>query len=98
MNRIHRLIFTLAILVGGLPGAPNAGAQSSTPLYLNEIMASNGATIQDEDRENPEWIEIYYDGGEPLSLELFGLTDDPDEPFQWIFPDTTIHPGEYMLI
>ncbi len=98
MNRIHRLIFTLAILVGGLPGAPNAGAQSSTPLYLNEIMASNGATIQDEDGDNPDWIEIYYDGEEPLSLELFGLTDDPDEPFQWFFPDTTIHPGEYMLI
>lgn len=98
MNWIKRLVFTLLIGVGCLFNAFCAEVQSATPLFLNEIMASNGSVIIDEDGDHTDWIEIYYDGEEPLSLELFGLTDDPDEPFQWIFPDTTIYPGEYMMI
>jgi hypothetical protein len=75
-----------------------AATSSEIPLFLNEIMASNGSTIYDEDGDRPDWIELYYDGDEPLSLHLFGLSDDPDRPFRWLFPDTTIHPGEFMLI
>jgi hypothetical protein len=71
---------------------------SDFPLFFNEIMASNGSTIHDEEGDRPDWIELYYDGHEPLSLHLFGLSDDPDEPFKWMFPDTTIHPGEFLLI
>lgn len=75
-----------------------AGHASAQDLFLNEIMASNGSTNHDEDGDYEDWIELYYDGDEPLSLKSFGLTDDPEERFQWMFPDTTIHPGEYMLI
>ena len=79
-------------------GNPNGVVSSDVPLFFNEIMASNGSTIYDEDGDRPDWIELYYDGEEPLSLHLFGLSDDPDEPFQWLFPDTTIHPGEFIIV
>ncbi len=75
-----------------------ATSRQNTLLFFNEIMASNGSTIEDEDGDRPDWIELYYDGDKPLSLHLFGLSDDPDEPFKWMFPDTTIHPGEYLLV
>ena len=73
-------------------------SQNNTLLFFNEIMASNGSTIEDEDGDRPDWIELYYSGNKPISLHLFGLSDDPDEPFKWMFPDTTIHPGEYLLV
>ena len=83
---------------GRIHNGVDAGSDPVTSLYLNEIMASNATTIYDEDGDNPDWIEIYYEGDEPISLRFFGLSDDPDKPFQWHFPDTTIHPGEYMLV
>ncbi len=61
-------------------------------------MASNNATIADEDGDYPDWIEIYNFGDEPINLSGFGLSDDYDNPFRWVLPDTTIGAGEFMLI
>jgi len=61
-------------------------------------MASNNATIADEDGDYPDWIEIYNSGDEPVNLSGFGLSDDYDNPFRWVFPDTTIGAGEFMLV
>ncbi|MDG5766186.1 CotH kinase family protein [Balneolales bacterium ANBcel1] len=81
------------------PNHPEKNRQTeSPPLFLNEIMASNGSSIEDEDGDSSDWIELYYDGEEPLSLHYVGLTDDPSKRFQWMFPDTVIHPGEYLLV
>ena len=71
------------------------GAQE---LYLNEVMASNDSVISDEDGDFQDWIEIYYNGNEPLNLSEFGLSDNEDTPFKWIFPDITIQPDEFLLI
>ena len=67
-------------------------------LFINEVMSSNSSTISDEDGDTEDWIEIYYMGNEPLNLEGFGLSDDYDLPFRWVFPDITIQPGQFLLI
>jgi hypothetical protein len=81
----------LAIFAANVPAA-------GQELYLNEIMSSNSQTITDEDGDAEDWIEIYYDGDQPLNLEGYGLSDDYERPFRWVFPDVTIQPGEFMLI
>ncbi|TVR36589.1 MAG: hypothetical protein EA390_00565, partial [Balneolaceae bacterium] len=73
-------------------------ALAAQNLHLNEIMSSNVTFIADEDGDFEDWIEIYNSGTEPLNLEGYGLSDDYDRPFRWVFPDTTIQPGEFMLI
>ncbi|REL38132.1 T9SS C-terminal target domain-containing protein [Rhodohalobacter sp. SW132] len=83
------LVFTMALLPLEI---------TAQQLYLNEIVASNGSGIADEDGDNEDWIEIYYAGDEPLNLEGFGLSDDYDRPFRWEFPDVTIQPGEFLVI
>jgi len=83
------LIGILIILPAGL---------SAQQLYLNEVMASNGSSITDEDGDNEDWIELYYAGDEPLNLEGFGLSDDYGRPFRWEFPDVTAQPGEFLLV
>jgi hypothetical protein len=67
-------------------------------VVLNEIMSSNSTTITDEDGIYSDWIEILNTGTGTVPLEGYGLSDDPEDPFRWIFPDVTLGPEEYLLI
>lgn len=70
----------------------------SRQVALNEIMASNSSTILDEDGHYSDWIEIFNTGSEPVNIGGYGLSDDYENPFGWVFPDTTIGAGDFMLI
>ena len=70
----------------------------SQELAINEIMASNATTIADEDGDFEDWIELYNYGADAINLKGFGLSDDYDNPFRWIFPEIVIEPGEFLLI
>jgi hypothetical protein len=72
-----------------------AAAQS---IAINEIMASNSSTIADQDGDFEDWIELFNYGNEPVDLEGYGLSDDYDNPFKWVFPPVVIGPGEYLLV
>lgn len=67
-------------------------------IHLNEVMASNSTTIADEDGEFGDWIEIYNSGDLPLSLAGYGLSDNYNNPYKWVFPDTTLEAGAFILI
>ncbi|TVQ15658.1 MAG: T9SS C-terminal target domain-containing protein [Balneolaceae bacterium] len=67
-------------------------------LHLNEVMASNNATITDADGDAGDWIEITNSGEESLNLQDYGLSDDYSRPFRWRFPEITIQPGDFLLI
>jgi len=82
--------FLLALCITG------AGAPST--LVINEFMASNNETISDADGDYEDWIEILNTGSTPIRLAGYGLTDREGDFFRWVFPDTTIQPGEFMLI
>jgi hypothetical protein len=71
--------------------------QSQT-IVINEIMASNDTTIADEDGDFEDWIELINLGNDPVSLLGYGLTDKPDMPFKWVFPDKLLQPGEILLV
>jgi spore coat protein H len=70
---------------------------SSLMLAINEIMASNEATVADEAGEFEDWVEIYNYGTEPIYLGDLYLSDKADDPVKWKFPDLSIQPGEYLL-
>lgn len=76
----------------------NAGYVASQSVTINEVMASNASTIADEDGDFSDWIELFNHGQSAISLQGFGLTDDPEEPFKWIFPDTLMEPGQHLLV
>ncbi|MBR9921572.1 MAG: T9SS type A sorting domain-containing protein [Bacteroidetes bacterium] len=68
------------------------------PLYINELMASNDLTIQDEFGEYDDWLELYHDGDELLFIGGYFLTDDPTEPNKWSLPDVFMEPGEFLIL
>jgi len=71
---------------------------SQAQIAINEIMASNGTTIADEDGDFEDWIELFNYSNEPVNLSGFGLSDDYARPFRWVFPDVTIQTGEFLMV
>ena len=67
-------------------------------LVINEFMASNSTTIQDEGGAYPDWVEIYNTTNSPISMNGYFLTDDLAEKNKWAFPDTTIAAKGFLLI
>ena len=69
-------------------------------VVVNELLASNAATLADPDfGEFGDWIELYNASGETVDLGGAFLTDDVDEPMQWRIPDgTTLAPGAFLLV
>lgn len=68
-------------------------------LVINEFMASNDATIFDQDEEYDDWIELYNNGTESIDLGGYFLSDDAGSLDQWAFPEgTTIEPNEYLIV
>src|SRR5690606_32662758 len=48
-------------------------------LVINEIMASNVTTVVDQDGEYDDWLELYNNSTETLSLDNLYLSDDPTD-------------------
>jgi autotransporter-associated beta strand protein len=73
---------------------------SQPPLILiNEIMASNQATLADDDGDFSDWIELYNPGSAAVDLAGWGLSDSASTPFKWVFPSgTSIPPDTHLLV
>ncbi len=71
---------------------------ASAEVRINEFVASNGSTLADADGDFVDWIELRNFGESTVSLERWGLSDDPDRPFRWTFPEVELMPGGYLLV
>ncbi|SRX74386.1 hypothetical protein AEQU3_01364 [Aequorivita antarctica] len=68
-------------------------------LVINELMADNETIVTDQDGEYDDWIELYNNTNETLSLDGLYLSDDPTDLLQWEFPDgLTIAPDSYLIV
>ncbi len=81
-------------LAAALLSAPPARSQA----VLNEYLTANRTGVADEDGDLEDWFEIFNPG--PLDADLTGyrLTDDPDEPFKWTFPELVLPAGSHLLL
>ena len=68
-------------------------------LVINELMASNATTASDQDGEFDDWLELFNNSSETVSLDNLYLSDDPTDLLAWQFPaGITIAPGEYLIV
>jgi len=95
--KIIILFIVIALIIKFAPGINNDYIKSSK-LYISEIMASNSYTLEDEDGDYSDYIEIYNGYNYEVNLEGYYLSDDEFEPKKWIFPEIIIKPKEYLLI
>ncbi len=73
-------------------------APTEIDLFINEFMAINNFTIADPWGEFEDWIEIYNPGPDPVEMGGLFLSDDLDNPREWMFPDTLLEAGAFLLI
>lgn len=67
-------------------------------LVISEVMASNGLTVPDEDGNYYDYIEVQNIGDKEISLKGYGLSNNPDKPLKYQFPDIRLKPGEVALV
>jgi hypothetical protein len=67
-------------------------------LRLNEFLASNDTTLQDEFGDWDDWVELVNIGDAPAPLAGAFLSDNLDNPSKWALPDITLTPGEFLLV
>ncbi|MCD4697934.1 MAG: lamin tail domain-containing protein, partial [Bacteroidales bacterium] len=79
------------------PGSTNTPAPQVN-IVINEFLAGNETINTDEDGDYEDWIEIYNAGTQSVDLSGYTITDDDQEPTQWIFPAVTLDADSYLLL
>ncbi len=79
-----RALFSAAVLLA----APAAG-----DVVIHEINAAGW-----DGQPEGDWIELANTGPGAVNLEGWSLSDDDGRPAKWIFPNTPLPAGEYLLV
>jgi len=67
-------------------------------VVINEFMSSNSETIDDEDGDSSDWVELYNTSSLAINLDGFFLSDDASEPTRWSFPSVIIPANNFVLV
>jgi hypothetical protein len=67
-------------------------------LLISEFLALNRSGLADSDGDRSDWVEIHNPSGEPVELEGWYLTDDPENLKKWPFPGGVISGQSFMLV
>jgi hypothetical protein len=65
---------------------------------ITEFLADNQTGLTDEEGHVSDWIEILNTTAEKQNLAGWSVTDDITHKENWIFPDLTVEPGEYLVV
>ena len=82
-------------------GAWNYTLDSTAPssvLMISEFLADNRRTLNDEDGDASDWIELHNPEETPASVAGWALTDDPADPRKWVFPEVSVPGKGYLLV
>ncbi|MCB9890940.1 MAG: CotH kinase family protein [Planctomycetes bacterium] len=65
----------------------------TSPVRINEFMASNSKTIVDEKQQYDDWLELYNDSATAVDVGGHYLSDDPTRPTKYQIPASTVIPA-----
>lgn len=72
---------------------------ASPQFGISEFQAVNDATLEDEDGDRSDWIELVNLSTRSADLGGWSLTDDPALTRRWEFPSgTTLSAGAYLVV
>ncbi len=100
--RIVRLVLihaTAALFISCQWTHPVQVQPESSPVIINEFMASNGAGVYlDENNEPDDWIELYNAGKSGVSLKGLFLSDDSAKLDKFALPDTLVPSHGFVVV
>ncbi len=71
---------------------------ADSPVVVNELMSTNRTTFADANGQYYDYIELYNRSNEAVDLTGWYLSDDAENARKWRFPETSIGPGEYLVV
>jgi hypothetical protein len=71
---------------------------TTSDLVINELQASNDTTKYDELYEYDDWIELYNNSDQSISLTGYYLSDNVDNLMKFELPNLDIEPDSYVLV
>ena len=92
--QVMRIITTLIIAVLG------TGIGLNGQLQINELNAVNTSGMVNPVLGHPgDWIEIYNGSASSIDMGGYYLSDNPDTPLKWKFPqDVVVSAGGFLLV
>jgi hypothetical protein len=93
-----RTLPTSAVLIVLLTLGLFPSLRAQDRFEISEFMAMNVNGLDDEDRDEEDWIEIHNAGASTASLEGWFLTDDPEDLTKWEFPAVALEPDGYLVV
>jgi hypothetical protein len=70
---------------------------ATTPV-ISEFLAINDSSIQDENGNRSDWIELYNPTASDVNLDGYFLTDDAADMDKWRLPAVTLPSNGYMIV
>lgn len=67
-------------------------------VIISEIMSAGQTLIADEFGQFPDWVELRNVSEETVNLEGWFLSDNPEKPTKWKFPEVKLAPGQRLLV
>lgn len=89
-------LFRISILFGA--SVLLSTSMQAQNIVINELMSENVSTIQDEDGDFSDWIELYNAGTEPANLSGFTISDDAAQWDKWTIPAVNIEPQGFIIL
>ncbi len=72
---------------------------SAGEVVINEFMAMNSTTVQNVNGVYADWIELYNNSSNTVSLDYLHLSDDVFSSTKWQFPQgINISPNQYLIV
>jgi len=68
------------------------------PVFISEFVARNRLSLEDGYQNSPDWIELYNPGEAGINLAGYGLSDDPNQPLKWSFPDVNLPAHDFLMV
>ncbi len=84
-----------------LPSDSTQNAQAQSKDYgirITEVMSANSSAFMSDTGDYSDWLEICNTGSKAVNLRGWTLYKADDIVHPLTFPDTTIDPGEYIII
>jgi hypothetical protein len=67
-------------------------------IYISEMMGLNINAYKDAQGEYIDWFELHNAGTAAKNLSGYGVTNDPNNPAKWVFPDVSVEAGGYLTV
>jgi hypothetical protein len=93
-RKITPTILITVFLLGGF----SFQLEAQQAIFINEFMSANQNFLRDEDGDDADWIELYNASSQTQSLLGYSLSDRSNNLNLWDLPDTTLGPGEFLLV